>query len=239
MSIGSYCTILNGNSAQFNSAQQSIILNGSSTVVTLSDRCCVTGNSSNVTSCTNTVLFGSNTTLSTISNSFVWSDGGLVSGGPFTPASTLDNCFIVRGGSTGSGTAAMFYTNAAATVGVQLFSGGTSWSIVCDINKKENLIVLDTSDILNKLLQIPIYQFNYKDTSSDLLCRGPVAQDWHTQFPSAKDNLTIDTLDLNGITICALQGLNKKVDDLQKENDELKSKLNLLTERFEQYISTH
>ena len=59
-----------------------------------------------------------------------------------------------------------------------------------------------------------------------MLWRGPYAQDWHAAFPSAKDNLMIDTMDLDGITLSAVKGLII-------ENKRLKGELDLIKERLD------
>src|SRR5690606_491217 len=104
-------------------------------------------------------------------------------------------------------------TNAARTTGVQLAASSIAWSSVSDINIKENLVELNYSDILNKVESLPIYQYNIIGSEETEYYRGPTAQDWHNLFPSSKDNLKIDTVDLDGITLSALKGLLQKVKD--------------------------
>ncbi len=48
-----------------------------------------------------------------------------------------------------------------------------------------------------------------------------MAQDWHELFPSKKDPLRIETLDLDGVTLSALKGLLKKVTELEEQMTEL------------------
>ena len=71
-------------------------------------------------------------------------------------------------------------------------------------------------ETLEKIENMPIYQYNYKETYEGLLCRGPVSQDWHKAFPSEKNPLMIDTMDLDGITLSAVKGLTQLVRELQK-----------------------
>jgi hypothetical protein len=42
-----------------------------------------------------------------------------------------------------------------------------------------------------------------------------MAQDWHAAFPSAKDPLTIDTMDLDGVALAAIKGLAARVASLE------------------------
>jgi hypothetical protein len=140
-------------------------------------------------------------------NSFVWADGNPTSStgaGSFTVSST--------GGAT-------FYSNGGHTIGVNLPPGGNSWASVSDRNVKENMVLLDGRDVLTKVDELNVYQYNYKGTDKKLTCRGPMAQDWHRQFPSGKNPLTIDTMDLDGITLAALKGLSIKVMELSARVD--------------------
>jgi hypothetical protein len=108
-------------------------------------------------------------------------------------------------------------------VGVNLPTAGVAWVGVSDVNKKENLMELQYADILEKVDTMPIYEYNYKETPAGLKCRGPTAQDWHTRFPSDKDPLGIDTMDLDGITLAALKGLYTHVKVLQARIDALEN----------------
>jgi hypothetical protein len=100
--------------------------------------------------------------------------------------------------------------------GVQLVSNANVWAGLSDRNAKENLIQLDGETILQKILQVPIYQYNYIGVAADQIYRGPVAQDWHAQFPSGKNPLTIDTMDLDGISLAAIHGLASRIQQLEQ-----------------------
>jgi hypothetical protein len=56
-----------------------------------------------------------------------------------------------------------------------------------------------------------------------------MAQDWHEQFPSGKDPLAIDTMDLDGSTMAALQGLAVRQ---KADNDELKLEVQEMKDRL-------
>jgi hypothetical protein len=97
---------------------------------------------------------------------------------------------------------------APAMTGVVLYKMGNSWASLSDRDAKENLVELDPREILAKVAALPVYEYNYRGTPPGLKCRGPVAQDWHALFPSpAKDPRRIDTMDLDGITLAAVRGL--------------------------------
>lgn len=98
-------------------------------------------------------------------------------------------------------------SNVGLSTGVKLASGASAWAAVSDRNAKENIRELDPEEVLARVEAILIYEYNYKGTDRGQLYRGPMAQDWHAAFPSDKDPLMIDTMDLDGVTIAAVKGL--------------------------------
>ena len=142
--------------------------------------------------------FGS---TATHNRAFVWSDGiGATSN------SSGNNTFNVfsRGGT-------FIFTNNANTTGATLPAGLSAWAAVSDRNKKENITELDVDATLARVETLPIYEYNYIGSDPSLRCRGPMAQDWHELFPSGKDPLMIDTMDLDGVTLAAVKGLAARV----------------------------
>ena len=127
-------------------------------------------------------------------------------------SSVANNTFLVRcaGGST-------FFTNNANSTGVTIGAGGGSWASVSDVNKKENLVELDCQDFMNKMEDLPIYQYNYIGNSKEQHCFGPTAQDWYKLFPTEKDQLTIETMDMIGVLMATVKNLNNRVKDLESK----------------------
>lgn len=103
---------------------------------------------------------------------------------------------------------ATFYSNAARTTGSAMAPGG-SFEAICDRNKKENFADVDANEILGKVAELPIYLYNFKGNGPDIVCIGPVAQEWHAAFPSAKDGLTIEFADM-GVALAAIKALLAK-----------------------------
>jgi len=101
------------------------------------------------------------------------------------------------------------WTDTGRTLGARLGPGDTAWSVACDRDLKENLRPLVGA--LDRVLELPIYEFNYRGVEPARVCRGPTAQDWHRLFPSSKDPLTIDTLDLDGVALAAIRELAQVV----------------------------
>ena len=132
-----------------------------------------------------------------------------------------------------------FYSNDSQTTGVQVSAGGGSWASICDVNKKENLCELVYGDVLNKVSELPVYEFNYKGNPSELRNISPTAQDWHKCFPDPvvvcegeekplKDQLVIESQDQIGICLGAIKGLMSIVNKQSEEIKLLKQRVSLL-----------
>jgi hypothetical protein len=147
---------------------------------------------------------------------FVWADSTNID---FT--SSAINQFNVRA----SGGVRMF-TNAAATLGAQLLPNATAWTALSDSTTKRNIRRVNTKDILERVAALPISQWSYKGADPSIEHIGPMAQDFWKLFHLGEDSLGISTIDPDGIALAAIQ-------ELQKENAELRAQNNRLQERLE------
>ena len=122
---------------------------------------------------------------------------------------------------------ARVFTNQGLTSGVEIFSGGGSWSGVSDRRKKENFEVLNTENVLQRVAQLPLTSWNYKSQPATTRHIGPMAQDFYAAFglDGIGNDTTINSLDIDGVNMAAIQALEKRTRDLQEENDRLKAKL--------------
>lgn len=134
-------------------------------------------------------------------NSLVWSDA--------TSRSSLTSDSVTIGASGGM----RVLTDVGGTTGVALAPSGTAWAAVSDRDRKENL--REFTGVLERVLDLPIYEYNYIGQKSSRVCVGPMAQDWHRLFPSAKDPLRIDTMDLDGVKLAAIRELATRVRRIQ------------------------
>jgi hypothetical protein len=147
---------------------------------------------------------------------FVWGD----STDSDIQSSTNDQ-FTVR--SVGG---ARFFSNANLTAGVQLAAGGSSWSSVSDRNMKENFALVDAREVLERIAAMPILTWNYKAQDASIRHIGPMAQDFSAAFNLGEDDLRINTIDIDGVALVAIQGLyevvkeqNARIAALRIEND--------------------
>jgi|GEM_PF-716276 len=137
-------------------------------------------------------------------------------------ASTANNQFIARanGGvrfTTGSG---------GANQTVAWTPGSGSWTFSSDRELKENFRPVDGREVLNKIAQLPVSEWNFKGYAQRHI--GPVAQDWHAFFPLNDNQTTLNEADLHGVTLAAIQGLNQKVEAKDAEIQQLKARLEKL-----------
>jgi hypothetical protein len=112
-------------------------------------------------------------------------------------------------------------TNAAATTGVSIAAGSGTWSTLSDRAAKRDLKRVEGSEVLERLVAMPLYRWRYVDELSAATHMGPVAQDFHAAFGLGDDERTITTVDADGVALAAIQGLYAKLDQALRERDAL------------------
>jgi hypothetical protein len=154
---------------------------------------------------------------------FVWGDSSTST----MVRPTADDQFVARaaGGVT-------FYSNSAMTTGVTLAAGGGSWASVSDRERKRDFAPVDGDDILVRLAALPVTSWSYRDDDSGRRYIGPVAQDFHALF-ALGDDTTIATLDVDGVTLAAVQALESRTADLRGDIARLERENAALRERHE------
>ena len=91
--------------------------------------------------------------------------------------------------------------------------GDSSWTPSSDRNLKENFVEIDSKEVLERVSRLPITEWNFKGYA--LRHIGPVAQDFHFLFPLGGSDTRIDSGDLQGVSLAAIQGLH----ELLREKD--------------------
>jgi hypothetical protein len=152
---------------------------------------------------------------------FVWGDS---QGSDFPSAVGNEVAFRCSGGvrfTSGSG---------GANQTVSWTPGSPSWSYSSDRNLKEAFAQVDHMDVLAKVTRLPITRWNYKGYTQQHI--GPVAQDFHALFPLNDSETTLNSADLDGVALAAIQGLNQKLEEreeaLRAENADLKQRMTQL-----------
>ncbi|MBP7828917.1 MAG: tail fiber domain-containing protein [Kiritimatiellae bacterium] len=119
------------------------------------------------------------------------------------------------------------FSNSSTNLGAILEPGATAWSALSDRDAKENFTPVDAEEILQQIAGLPITEWNYKADPNRRRYIGPVAQDFQAAFGLGSDR-TINTLDTDGVTLAAIQGLYQAVQELREENAALRHELEQL-----------
>jgi hypothetical protein len=131
---------------------------------------------------------------------------------------TANNQFVVRGCG-----GVKIFTNQGLTSGVELSSGGSGWSAVSDRNRKENFATLEGEDVLARLRAVPVSSWNYITQDRSIRHMGPMAQDFYAAFGLGENELMINSVDIDGVNMAAIQALTARTDALQAENGQLRA----------------
>lgn len=191
---GSRCGVLfSDNSTVTSSGSDCVILASSggvgsnSSITGASSKCVILGGStSTIAGCVETIVIGPSVTC-TGNKSFSCNLGSTA-----WTTSTANKWNVKAPGG------AVFYSDDSATVGVELASGAGSWASVSDMNKKENLVVVDYNEIMDKVDKLNVYSYNYKGNPSAQRCYGTVAQEWHNEDTFKCNEYEVDDIDEEG-----------------------------------------
>jgi hypothetical protein len=86
----------------------------------------------------------------------------------------------------------------------------TTFNGSSDRNAKENFSAISPTEILSKVVALPISRWNYKvDKNSEHI--GPMAQDFHAAFSVGLDDKHVATVDEEGVALAAIQGLDQEL----------------------------
>jgi hypothetical protein len=119
-----------------------------------------------------------------------------------------------------------------------------SWSSLSDRAAKDDGQPLDGRAVLEQLARVPLSTWRYKAQAPAVRHVGPMAQDFRAAFGVGEDERHISSVDADGVALAAIQGLNEKVESgkrktethLEKENAELKARLDALEQLLKAQI---
>ncbi|MBS1251288.1 MAG: hypothetical protein MAG451_00320 [Anaerolineales bacterium] len=131
-------------------------------------------------------------------------------------------------------------TLGSPTAGVRLSSGANAWSVLSDRRAKTNILSVDGREVLDSLATVPVSTWNYKSQDPAIRHIGPMAQDFHAAFGLGEDDKHISTVDADGVSLAAIQGLYQIVKEqqtqiaaLQQQNAKLEARLAALEQETE------
>ena len=123
------------------------------------------------------------------------------------------------------------FSSANAGTGVLLAPNGNSWSMVSDVNKKENFAPVNGEDFLQKIDKMNLTSWNYKGQDPSLFRHyGPMAQDFyqafgHDAFGTIGTDTTINQADFDGVNLIAIQALIRKMEQMSAEITTIRAQL--------------
>ena len=104
-------------------------------------------------------------------------------------------------------------------------------------NSKKGFEQVDSMDILNRVMELPITEWNYKRDDDTLRHIGPVSEDFYSVFGLGRDDKSISTTDSSGIALAAIQGLKRQQDMKDLEITRLRDEVDRLGQLVNQLIS--
>jgi len=128
---------------------------------------------------------------------------------------------------------------------VTVIEGQVPFTFTSDVNEKENFVPVDGEDVLTKIQGISLTSWNYiGHDATQLRHYGPMAQDFFAAFGddgfgTIGTPTTINSGDLAGVTLAAVQALesrtvkqHKEMAALKAENADLKARLEALERKL-------
>jgi hypothetical protein len=148
----------------------------------------------------------------------------------YTNYAPLPLCLNTPGGNVGIGLTAPAYkldVNGSINAHGTVYANGVA--LTSDRNAKENFTAVDAREVLAKVADLPMTQWNYKTDGKAVQHLGPMAQDFQAAFGlDGADDKHISVVDEGGVALAAIQGLNQKLEETRAENAALKARLEKL-----------
>jgi hypothetical protein len=92
---------------------------------------------------------------------------------------------------------------------------------ISDRNMKSEFASVDTQQVLDQLVKLPISTWAYKTESGEARHIGPMAQDFMASFGVGSSDRTILQVDADGVSFAAIQALHQRLERLERRNAEL------------------
>lgn len=108
------------------------------------------------------------------------------------------------------------------------YTNGGAWTNGSSRTLKENFTDLNSQDVLGKILQLPITEWNYK-TTPDSKFIGPMAEDFYTLFGLGDSNASIDTISPASLALIGIKALNENLNNQQIQIASLSANLTNLS----------
>jgi hypothetical protein len=137
-------------------------------------------------------------------------------------------------GYSSSGYAGYFSGKAKVAGNLEVSSCTGCTTAPSDRALKANISSIDPRAVLDRLAALPISQWNYKSDETSVRHVGPMAQDFRAAFDLGKDDLHIDMIDANGVTMASVQALYQMMLEKEKKNEQLADEVRRLRAQLQQ-----
>jgi Head domain of trimeric autotransporter adhesin len=129
----------------------------------------------------------------------------------------------------------------STSTGAYLSTSGV-WTNTSDVNRKHLFQPVAGEDVLVRLRSMPITSWSYRTDDDGIRHLGPTAQDFRAAFGLGNDDVTIGTVDADGVALAAAQALDARttaqaeqireqaarIETLERQNAELTARLERL-----------
>jgi hypothetical protein len=95
--------------------------------------------------------------------------------------------------------------------GVVLLPGSGSWETLSSRDTKTNIEAVHSHEILEELMELPLYTWSYRGDPASAIHIGPTAEDFKEQFDLGACGSTIATVDADGVALAAIQAAGQKI----------------------------
>ncbi|MDF1668608.1 MAG: tail fiber domain-containing protein [Roseovarius sp.] len=94
-----------------------------------------------------------------------------------------------------------------------------------DKNAKMAIVPVDASAILDKVAELPVSMWTYKDDTSGARHVGPMAQDFYAAFGLGATETGIATLDTSGVALASIKALHSELEGAHSTIEQLNGQL--------------
>lgn len=122
----------------------------------------------------------------------------------------------------------------STSTGAYLSTSGV-WTNTSDVNRKHLFAPVAGDDVLTRLRSLPITSWSYRTDPGGIRHLGPTAQDFRAAFGLGQDDVTIGTVDADGVALAAAQALDartleqqRRIEALEAENADLRARMERL-----------
>lgn len=140
----------------------------------------------------------------------------------------------------------------STSTGAYLSTGGV-WQNASDVNRKHDFETVSGEEVLAKLRDLPLTRWSYLVEADSVRHMGPTAQDFYAAFGLGSSDLSIGTVDADGVALVSAQALERRtaeqaeeirsqaarIDALERANADLVARLEALERRLEPRAPAH